>query len=62
MSFYCLACTVMPVDLIKEALAEIRAMPIDDSDVKAKAKAARSIIQELASKSGIELQSGRKLK
>ena len=56
MSFYCLACILMPIPLVKEALAEIRAMPLDDSDVKGKAKALRSIIQELASKSDIELK------
>ena len=56
MSFYCLACTLIPVTLVKEALVEIKAMPIDDSDIKAKARALRLIIQELASKSGIELK------
>ena len=56
MSFYCLACTLMPITLVKEALVEIKAMPLDDSDMKAKAKALRSIIQELALKSGIELK------
>jgi hypothetical protein len=59
MSFYCLACALMPIDLLNEALAEIKGMPID-ADVKAKAKALRSIIQELASKSGIELKLRRK--
>ena len=54
MSFYCLACTIMPFDLLNEALAEIKAMSIDDSDVKAKAKALKSIIQGLALESGIE--------
>ena len=57
MSFYCLACTLMSITLIKQALAEIKAMPLDDSDMKAKAKTVRSVIQELASKSGIELKS-----
>jgi len=56
MSFYCLACALMPVDLISQALAEIKAMPLDDSDIRAKAKTVRSVIQELASKSGIELK------
>jgi hypothetical protein len=62
MSFYCLACTLMPIDLISEASAEIRTMPVDDSDVEARAKALRLIIQELASKSDIELRSRRKPK
>lgn len=62
MSFYCMACALMPIDLLNEALAEIKGMPIDDSDVKAKAKALRSIFQELASKSDIELKLRRKPK
>ena len=62
MSLYCLACTLMPVDLMNETLAEIKAMPVDYSNVKARAKALRLIIQELVSKSNIELQSRRKLK
>jgi len=53
---------VMPVELLKEVLAEIRAMPVDDSNIKTKAKALRSIMQELACKSSIELQSRSKLK
>lgn len=62
MSFYCLACALMPIDRLNEALAEIKGMPIDDSDLKAKAKALRSIFQELASKSDIELKLRRKPK
>ena len=53
---------VMPVELLKEVLAEIRAMPVDDSNMKAKSKALRSIIKELALKSSIELHSSKKLK
>ncbi|GAI08410.1 unnamed protein product, partial [marine sediment metagenome] len=62
MSFYCMACALMPIDLLNEALAEIEGMPIDGFDVKAKAKALRSILQELASKSDIELKLRRKPK
>jgi len=50
MSFCCLACTVMPIELLNEALAETKAMPLDYCDVKAKAKTLRSIIQKLPSK------------
>jgi hypothetical protein len=60
MSFYCLACTLMPVELIKEALTEIRTMPVNDFDVKAKAKALKSTMQELALKSSFELWLRRK--
>jgi len=56
MSFYCLACTLMPITLVKEALTGIKARPLDDSAIKTKAKTLKSIIQELASKSGIELK------
>ena len=56
MSFYCLACTLMPVDLIRQALVEINKLPLGDYDVTARAKALKSVIQELASKYGIELK------
>jgi hypothetical protein len=60
MSFYCSACIVMPVSLINQAMDEMKQRlsdnHIDSSDVKAKAKALRTIIQELASKSGIDLK------
>jgi hypothetical protein len=59
MRFYCLACTVMPVALIREGLAEAKAMRLDGSDLEAKAKGLRSITHRLASKSGIELNLGR---
>ena len=64
MSFYCLACTLMPVNLINQAIGEIKQRlsdnQIDDSDIKAKAKALRAIIQNLASESGIDLKPGSK--
>ena len=60
MSFYCSACIVMPISLINQAIDEMKQRlsdnHIDNSDVKAKAKALRAIIQELASKSGIDLK------
>jgi len=60
MSFYCSACIVMPISLINQAIDEMKQRlsnnQIDSSDVKAKAKALRAIIQELASKSGIDLK------
>jgi len=59
MRFCCLACTLMPIALIREALAEAKAMPLNGSDLKAKAKGLRSIAHRLASKSGIELKLGR---
>ena len=60
MSFYCLACTLMPVNLINQAVDEMKQRlsdnQIDNLDMKAKAKALRAIIQNLASKSGIDLK------
>ena len=60
MSFYCSACIVMPISLINQAIDEMKQKlsdnHIDSSDVKAKAKAMRAIILELASKSGIDLK------
>jgi len=60
MTFYCLACTLMPVNLINQAVDETKQRlsgnQIDNSDMKAKAKALRAIIQNLASESGIDLK------
>lgn len=60
MSFYCSACIVMSISLINQAIDEMKQKlsdnHIDNSDVKAKAKVLRAIIQELASKSGIDLK------
>lgn len=60
MSFYCAACSLMPPDLIRQAIAEMERMlaskQVDGSDLKAKAKAMRSLIQELASKADIDLR------
>jgi len=60
MNFYCSTCIVMPVSLINQAIDEMKQRlsdnQIDSSDVKAKAKALKAVIQELASKSGIELK------
>ena len=62
MSFYCLACTLMPVNLVNQTISEIREKlcdnQIDDSDMKAKARSLRTIIQDKALQSGIELKSG----
>ena len=50
----------MPISTIKKAVDEMQNMlvknQVDDSDIKAKAKALRSIIQDIASKSGIDLK------
>jgi hypothetical protein len=60
MNFYCLACRLMPPDLINKAMEELKQRlsdnQIDNSDIKAKAKALKVIIQELALLSDIELR------
>jgi len=60
MSFYCIACRLIPINLISQAIAELKQIVSDNqtdgSDLKAKAKALRAIIQQLASQSGIELR------
>jgi len=66
MSFYCLACALMPPDLIRQALglmkAKINGQEVDASDLKTKAKAMRAVIQEIASAEGIELKLRKKKK
>ena len=60
MSFYCLACTLMPINLINQAINEMKQRlsddEIDNSEIKAKSKALRAIIHDLASESGIDLK------
>jgi hypothetical protein len=60
MSFYCRACALMPPDLIRQAIGEMEEMlvsqQVNGSDLKAKAKAMRATIQDLASQAGIDLR------
>jgi hypothetical protein len=60
MTFYCAACALMPPDLIRQAMSEMEKMltdkQVDGSDLKAKAKAMRATIQDLASQAGIDLR------
>jgi hypothetical protein len=66
MSFYCRACALMPPDLIRQAIGEMEGMQPrlgrrpspnkDSSNLKAKAKAMRAAIQNLASQAGIDLK------
>lgn len=64
MSFYCATCALMPPDLIRQAIGEMEEMldskQVDSSDLKAKAKVMRSVIQELAAKADIDLRLRRK--
>ena len=60
MSFYCAACALMPPALIRQAIGEMERMlaseQVDGSNLKAKAKAMRAVVQDLASKTGIDLK------
>lgn len=60
MSFYCLATLLMPPELIDKAISKLKEEPaeeqVNSSDVKAKAKALKGIIQDLAREHDIELK------
>jgi len=66
MTFYCAACALMPPDLVRQAIGAMERMQSrlgrrpspnkDGSDLKAKAKAMRTAIQNLASQAGIALK------
>ena len=60
MSFYCAACALMPSDLVRQAIDEMEQLltskQVNDLDLKAKARAMKSLVRELASKSGIDLK------
>lgn len=66
MSFYCVAAALMPIDLMRQALNEAQTMlannNVDDLDIKTKAKILKSVIRNLASKSGIDLKLRKKPK
>ncbi len=59
MSFYCRACTRLPIKLmnktIEEAEEKFGRENVDTSDIKSKAKALKSIIKNLAFKTNINL-------
>jgi hypothetical protein len=60
MTFYCTACALMPPDLIRQAIHEMEVLlageQVDSSDLKAKAKAMRTLIKELALQADIDLK------
>jgi len=65
MSFYCIATALMPIDLIRDAVNKAKekvASNKSDCDIKTKAKILRSVVQDLASKSDIDLKLRRKPK
>ena len=63
MSFYCIATALVPLELIDRAVGEMLTSGRgDDPDIKAKAKALRAGLEDMASKSGIDLKLRRKVK
>ena len=60
MSFTCAAGALMPPDLIHQAVDEMEQRlvsgQVEGSDLKAKAKAMRGVIQDLAAQAGIDLK------
>jgi hypothetical protein len=59
-SFFCVANALMPPDLIKKAENETKKSlannNVDESDMKARAKLARAVFQDHATKAGIDLK------
>ena len=58
-SFYCIATALMQIDLIKEAVNRANQLVLSnksDCDAKTKAKILKSVIQDVASKSGVDLK------
>jgi hypothetical protein len=59
MSFFCKACARLPVEMInkavKEAKKKLLSGKVDKSDMKSKAKILKAAIEDLASKTNIDL-------
>ncbi len=66
MTFHCAACALMPPALIRQAIGEMETRlasgQVDGSNLKAKAKAMRATIQDLALQAGIDLKLRKKPK
>ena len=60
MTFYCAACALMPPGLIRQAIGEMERLlagqQMDGPDLKARAKAMKATIQDLASQAGVDLR------
>jgi hypothetical protein len=54
--FYCTSCQLIPLDKLKEALAEAEAKMTADTDIKEKAKLVRAAINSLADALQIDLK------
>ncbi len=60
MTFYCTAATLLAPESIRQALQEMEELlasgQVDGGDIKAKAKAMKSLIQERADQAGVDLK------
>lgn len=60
MSFYCKACSRMPIESIHRAIVDVeekfKRENIDESDLKSKAKMVKTCVQGLAGKAGVNLK------
>jgi hypothetical protein len=59
MSFYCTACTLLPLNVLRQATGEMEDLlsrgQVAGGDIKAQAKAMRSLLLELAQQAGVDL-------
>ena len=55
-SFYCTSCQLVPLDKLKEALAEAEVKIAEDTHLKEKAKIVRAAISHMAESLGIDLK------
>ena len=55
-SFYCLSCQLVPLDSLKEVLADVEVSLTGTADIREKAKTVRVAISDLADKLGISLK------
>ena len=54
--FYCLSCQLLPLDELKEALADAQTQIAGDTDIKEKARIVRAAISKLADKLKVSLK------
>jgi len=55
-SFYCISCQLMPLDKLREALADAESKITEDTDIKERAKIIRAAISHMADSLQIDLK------
>ena len=55
-SFYCIACQLIPLDKLRQALADAETKMGEDADIKEKAKLTRAVINNVADSLQIDLK------